>query len=127
MEPGSPMRDESHSVLKRVIRGHRPEVGCNWHTLNQAMTEVTSNHSPEGESLLREVIHFSGEISLSDVSPVPHAMSPTDALKSQAIQALGRWNKIRRQDLSKLEDSGPSAMLLAVAKAQPVSDGPSEP
>jgi len=124
VEPGSPLKDSSHQLLRRVLRAPAPAGGHHWHVLCQAMIEVSAGYTPAGESLLREVIASGREIPLSDVSPVPHAMSPGDALKVHAIQALGRWNKIRRRDVATLERQGAPAIVLAVARAQPVADEP---
>lgn len=120
MQAGSALRDDAQQLLKQVIRGHAPADGHHWHTLCQAMTEVADEHTADAEALLRDVVRYSGEIPLSDVSPIPHAMSPTDALKSRAIQALGKWNRISSQDLATFEETEPPAVLRTVAQAQPL-------
>ena len=63
-----------------------------WLELLTAMEKLVSAPLTSiGEHLLVRILRFEGSIRLSHTSDGPHAMSPTDMLKSLSLQGLAKW------------------------------------
>jgi len=105
-------------MLRRLVRNHNPATGYHWHALVNAVGEVAGSPGEESERVLRDLLAFEGEVPLSDVSPLPHAMSPVDSLKSHAVQALGSWDSAKHRDvITRVAERASSDLLGAIARA----------
>jgi len=103
-----------HQLLRGALRG-RAE---NWERLRAALRQVTAAPSRQSESVLRALLGRDFQVRLETGSEAPHAMSAEDMLRSEAIQALSRWNRSRHRDVIAGAGRRSSSPLLAeIARA----------
>lgn len=104
----------SHDVLRRATNGSTER----WDRLRAALRQVTAAHSAESEKLLRGLLGKDFRIQLEAGSSAPHAMSPEDMLRSEAIQALGRWDQRKHRKVIALAGRRSTSSLVAeIARA----------
>lgn len=104
----------SHDVLRRATSGRAER----WDLLRAALRHVTAAHSAESEKQLRGLLSRDFRIRLKAGSSAPHAMSPEDMLRSEAIQALARWDRRKHRKVIALAARRSTSSLVAeIARA----------
>src|SRR5206468_282358 len=90
-----------------------------WEDVEAAMWQLTSAPpTPEIEALLVDVLRFEGQIRLADLSELPHSMSAEEMLKSQALQALGKWTgQSHLAEMQSVQATAISPVLSGIARA----------
>lgn len=81
-----------HDFMRAVLRGDPRQGRFAWDEIIRHMRAVTSRSSRDSERLLRALLAHETEIVLDENSDGPHAMTPRDMLRADAIQTLARWN-----------------------------------
>jgi hypothetical protein len=92
----------AHDHLRRVLQGGTmPEDAADhhWHAIRRSLQEVAEDDSPDSVALLRDILVYEGDIALTDDSPAPHAMSPSDMLRAHAAHVLARRDLAAHSDV----------------------------
>jgi hypothetical protein len=106
----------AHEFIRGVLHPSA-ESGADWEQIVHAMREVGREKTTESEALLLEVLAFGGEIRLRQDTAAPHAMSPADLMRADAIQTLARWDlRAHRPAIRAALDSAESHSLAFVAR-----------
>jgi hypothetical protein len=104
-----------HNYLRRVIS---EDGEFDWVHIMAAIHEIEGEDPPTPETveLMRDLAKFDGEIRLGGRSgAVPHALSPTDMIRSHAVQALARWDRDEHRDhIQDVADTAGSYQLKAI-------------
>lgn len=104
-----------HGFLNRVMTENRR---FDWRHIAAALRELTEDEQPSSDTveLVRQLARLDRDVEVHD-STAPHAMSPTDMIRSHAVQALARWDaSAHRDEIENVADTGSSDLLRAIAR-----------
>lgn len=118
-----------HDFIRRVLRKEPVSAaGFHWFEILTAMVRITQQPSAESESLLRDVLALRGKIPILEESGLPHALTPTEALHSMAVQTLATWDLSKHRDaISALAASTRSDTLAYIARSHLQRSGAPDP
>ena len=87
-----------------------------WLQIQSALDQIAgSEHSPEAEQLMADVLTAHAPVRLHEASEAPHAMSPIDSMRARAMQILAQWE--RHEHVARFHDATESASLQRLARA----------
>ncbi|MGH7562647.1 MAG: hypothetical protein ACRENB_16695 [Gemmatimonadales bacterium] len=107
-----------HDLLRRLLAGKGHADGeFHWHHVLRLMQEVRASRSADSDALLQEIAEYEGHLVFDGRHGHPHAMPPSDVLRTLAVQILAERNvKLHRKTIERAADIAQSHAARAIAR-----------